>query len=141
MAETSLEVHRTASHDVSTEVDFCKFVSKLLQLKHFPREQANYIAKNVWQEGTLKEKKGMVKYWENYTSEVKKGFYDLTFDTLMGFLDFVHTKSQKFSVVRRARDFIVVTKKIVGEQLSSAQCFLIDKYVAVALNTNPPHIK
>ena len=33
------------------------------------------------------------------------------------------------------------TKKIVGEQLSSAQWFLIDKYVAAALNTNPPHIK
>ena len=140
-AETSLELHRTTSHDVSSEVDFCKFVSKLLQLKHFPREQANYIAKNAWREGTLKEKKGMVKCWENYTSEAKKGFYDLTFDTLMGFLDFVHTKSQKFSVVCRARDFIVVTKKIVGEQLSSAQCFLIDKYIAAALNTNPPHIE
>ena len=59
----------------------------------------------------------------------------------MGFLDFVRNKSQKFSVVRRAHDFIVVTKQIVGEQLSSAQCFLIDKYVAAALNTNPPHIK
>ena len=59
-AETSLEFHRMASHDVSSEVDFCKFGSKLLQLKHFPREQANYIAKNAWQEGTLKEKKGMV---------------------------------------------------------------------------------
>ena len=83
----------------------------------------------------------MVKYWESYTSEAKKGFFDLTFDTLMGFLDFVRTKSQKFSVVRRARDFVVVTKKIVGEQLSPAQKFLVDKYVAAALNTNPPHIR
>ena len=83
----------------------------------------------------------MVEYWESYTSEGQKGFYDLTFDTLMGFLNFVHAKSQKFSVVRRARDFVVVTKKIVGEQLSLAQRFLVDKYVAAALNTNPPHIK
>ena len=99
------------------------------------------IARNVWREGTLKEKKGMVKYWESYTSEAKKGFFDLTFDTLMGFLDFVRTKSQKFSVVRRARDFVVVMKKIVGEQLSPAQRFLVDKYMAAALNTNPPHIR
>ena len=73
--------------------------------------------------------------------EVKKGFYDLTFDTLMGFLDFVCIRSEKFSVVHRAHDFIVVTKKIIREQLSSAQRFLIDKYVVAALNTNPPHIK
>ena len=137
-AETSIELNRMTSHDVSSEIDFCKFVSRLLQLKHFPPEQANYIAKHAWRVGTLKEKKGMVKYWENYTSEKNKAFFDLTFETLLGFLDFERNKSQKFSVVHRAHDFIVVTKKIVGEQLSSAQHFLVDKYIAAALNTNPP---
>ena len=48
MATTSLELNRKTSHDVPVEVDFCKFVNKLLQLKQFPADQANYIAKNAW---------------------------------------------------------------------------------------------
>ena len=75
---TPLELHRGKPNGVTPQIDFCQFVSKLLQLKHFPWQQADYIAKNAWWEG-------MVKYWENYTTEAKKGFYDLTFELSWGF--------------------------------------------------------
>ena len=47
---------------------------------------------------------------------------------------------EKFSAVRCTKDFMVTIRKIINQSLTASQKYLVDKYVAATLNTNPPHI-
>ena len=50
-----------ASNVSETCLDFCKFVSKLLQVKHVRKEQADFVTHNVWRDATLKDKKSTLR--------------------------------------------------------------------------------
>ena len=50
-----------ASNVSETCLDFCKFVSKLLQVKHVRKEQADFVTHNVWRDATLKDKQSTLR--------------------------------------------------------------------------------
>ena len=108
----------TTSNDVTSKIDFCKFVSNPLCQNGLSRSQADYISQNAWRYSTLQQKKGMFKYWEDFSKETHKDLYDLKPTHVMGFLEFLCNWSEKYSVVRRGRDFILTLLKLIGKPLS-----------------------
>ena len=126
----------TTSNDVTTKIDFCKFVSNLLCQNGLSRSQADYISQNAWRSSTLQQKKGMFKYWEGFSKETHKDLYHV-----MGFLEFLCNHSEKYSVVHWGRDFILTLLKLIGKPLSQTQRFLADKFLVASLNVNPPSVQ
>ena len=120
--------------------DFCKFVGSLLQRVGMPAPQADFISANAWRQGTLTEKKGMVKYWKAFCQENQKNLYDMSFAQMMSFLDYLREKTGKFYVIKRGKDFFTVIRKLIGKPLSVSQRFLVDKYTAAAFNIHPSNI-
>ena len=81
-----------------------------------------------------------LKLWEQYALKTKESHFNLSFDHILGFLEFVRRTSEKFSAVRRAKDFVVSIRKIIDHALTTSHKYLVDKYVAATLNKHPPHV-
>ena len=119
------------------KTDFRKFVYGLLVHRSVPSNQAKYIAKNAWRDKTVLHKEGVLQRWLKFMQETKISEYDLRFDNIMSFL---RTSVQSYAMVKRAKQMLVVLRKISGDPLKMGNIFLLEKYLSASFNTHPPGV-
>ena len=126
------------SNGKTSSADFRQFVYELLLRRKLPKQQAAHISRHAWREGTVKEKKSMFKLWTNFTKHNHLKRHDLRFDNLLKFLDYVRGWNKSYNTLRKARTFVSVTRKVIGQPLSQGNVFMLDKYMSPSFNANPP---
>ena len=122
------------------KVNFREFVYELLLRRKVSREQSKLIANNAWRKATVKDKESLVQRWVQFskTKEVQK--YDLSFDNMMGFLEYLRTTAKFYSMVKRGKNFIAVLRKLLGDPIQPGNMYLIDKYLSASFNVHPPQV-
>ena len=120
--------------------NFCEFVYELLLRRKVSREQSKLIANNAWRKATVKDKESLVQRWLQFskTKEVQK--YDLSFDNIVGFLEYLRTTAKSYSMVKRGKNFIAVFRKLLGVPIQPGNMYLIDKYLSASFNVQPPQV-
>ena len=108
--------------------------------RNVPSDQAKHIAKNAWRDKTVVHKEGVLQRWLKFAKESKISEYDLTFDNIMSFLEFLRTTVQTYAMVKRAKEMLVVLCKITGDPFKMGNLFLLEKYMAASFNTHPPTV-
>ena len=61
---------------------------------------------------TVIHKEGVSQRWLRFAKETKISEYDLRFDNILAFLEFLRTTVQTYAMVKRAHEMLVVLRKI-----------------------------
>ena len=105
MTSTPLGQKYQPSHGKMSTTDFHQFIYEMLLQRKMPKTQAAHISKNAWREGTVKDKKTILKHWIDFTKQNGFKRHDFKFNNLMKFMEFV--RICQFSYCEKSKDIRV----------------------------------
>ena len=79
--------------------------------------------------GTIKEHTGVVRRWLFFTEQYSLDPYNLNFDQIMAFMEYIHDTEKSFSLVSRTKSLMLVLRKLIGNPFTPGNRFLLDKFV------------
>ena len=136
---SSLGQSNPSSDGDSSDPDFRQFVYQLLLHRKIPKAQAEHISQNAWRQNTCKEKKYTLRKWLRFMKEAKIDPYDLSFDRILAFLEFIRNSlDSPFAMIKKGRVFASIVRKLIGDPLTPANNFILEKIVSASFNVQPP---
>ena len=109
-----------APYGVPVKVDFHEFVFQLLCRSKVSKTQAAYVSQHAWHRGTIKEHTGVVRRWLYFTKQYSLNPYNLKFDQIMAFMEYIHKTEKSFLLVSRTKSLMSVLHKLIGNPFTPA---------------------
>ena len=81
---------------------------------------------------------GVVRRWLFFSEQYNLDPYNLKFDQIMAFMEYIHETEKSFSMVSRTKSLMSVLRKLIGDPFTPGNRYLMDKFVAATFNINPP---
>ena len=138
-AKPSLGSQFKPPYGIPVKVDFHEFVFQLLRRSKVSKTQAAHVLQHAWCRGTIKEHTGVVRRWLYFTEQYNLDPYNLKFDQIMAFMEYIHETEKSFSLVSRTKSLMSVLWKLIGDPFTPGNRYLMDKFVAATFNIDPPY--